>query len=368
MRIIPFNNRYVQVLIISIVLFSLAVGLSASVPGTEVTKLWEREIGGSKHWVSVANTGRVAVVKDTTNSSELIILSPGGKVTQRWTPPSRDTFDICLAREGCIVATYGDTVSLFSPDGANQQWGVNLDSLYGVGIADNCERIYVTNAPFDKPSTVVAVDGKGNTLWARQLNSRVWDPAVSKQGYIALGGQDYGPKFEKGENAVHLLNPSGNLLWSKKTDSPVIDVAINEDATRIAAGLDAGEMLFLNRKGQVLWEKSEIGGWLGMSTTGETIVTGKDGHIVAFNSEGILEWGNAEVPTGLGAQAIKVVKGGKLTAVKVTWMGNKVFLLDEEGKKLYQRSLSGYAPDMSISESGKYVALAGQSVVLFQVK
>lgn len=352
-----YNRVLVSFLVIAFMFIS---SLAAS--GESITEVWSKNIGGSKHWVSISNSGTIALVKTTNTGSELMVFSSSGDLMKSWGPPSGSSFSIAKAREGCIIVTFGDTFSSLSPDGEEQQWGLSLDDLYGVGITPECNKVVVTSAPTGEPSTVSAASGNGSTLWSTKVESWVWDPAVSKNGYIALGGQKYGMDFDKGRNAVYLMNSDGRMLWSKGTSSAVFNISISRDGKRILAALDEGGMVLLDNQGNILWRKVEIGGVSDISSDGNYVAAGKEGHVVMLDSNGKIVWENSEVPA-MGE--ILVSPHGGLTIVKGP-MNNEGYILGNHGEIIKQVSLSGFNPGISISSNGKYLVFAGKEIRVFR--
>jgi ABC-type sugar transport system permease subunit/outer membrane protein assembly factor BamB len=102
-----------------------------------------------------------------------------------------------------------------------------------------------------RDNKLTVYDGSSELLWEFVADDSVRAVDVSEDGaYIAIAGSD---RF------VRLFNAQGELLWAYRSSFPMNDVAISQDGEYVSAASITGKnLVFLNRAGELLWDKDLI--------------------------------------------------------------------------------------------------------------
>jgi DNA-binding beta-propeller fold protein YncE len=351
--------------------FLLAGNIAVTGATASIVEVWSVPISDVAYSVSVSDNGRVALVTD--DGASLRVYSSQGEREKNWSPPKGTYFEFCLVRQDYVLGTYGNVVSLFGNEGNEQLWGKSLRDLWpdAVAMSIDSERIVMASYPPNDKSAVWMLDMEGNELWNRQVESNITDTAITAEGFVVAGGEQYGYFADKGRHAVYLFRLNGSLAWWKETDSPVIDVAVSDDCTYIVAGLDNGGMLFLDGDGHILWEKDEIGGWVDLSGDGQLAVAGSNrGYLVVVDAEGNAIWQSAALDIFGYQDGLNISRNGQTIVgfgMPMKYEGNRIFVFDSAGEILYSDTNSTSAPRVAVSESGQFVAIAfGRKLILLR--
>ncbi len=194
-----------SILLFGIILFTSVTGPTLAEPPKQVAKLWEEDAAVVVHSIAVSNSGRVGLVDvpSEQSSGRFRVFSSSGTLIKQWTPPAGSSFSLCRAGDGYFYLTYGVSFTLLSERGKQQIWGKSVGNFAktSLSVTENGERLFLADDPFPGKSTVWSLNGDGNVLWSRQLDSRISlaPIASSDDGYAAVAGNKYGSRDEKGK-------------------------------------------------------------------------------------------------------------------------------------------------------------------------
>lgn len=364
---------------IPILVGALCWYLSFSCAGLSLVELCNINIPRFTRSLAVSNEGTMAIVEDA--GAVLAIYSSGGIVHRRWSAPAGNSFSYCEIGGEYVLATYGKIVSLFSDYGRVQDWEKGITDLWGTACSLDIvgHRVVVADYPLGDHSTVWSFDFDGNVLWQYRMPSHVTDTAVSRSGYVAVAGENYGFLYDEGDHAVYMLSAAGAKKWSFETESPVIDIALSGDGKHVLAGLDNGGMLFLESRTRLLglrayllWEMEDVGGYVDLAVnSGIIAATTRDMSLVLMNGAGEQLWRSAtsdifgdrdEICISADGDVIAAIGG----AMKLD--NNPVRIFDSLGNILYEEFTSLTRPSVAVSPNGRYIAVAAGFILrLFEV-
>jgi len=277
-----------------------------------------------------------------------------------------------------IVAGDWDTVYFFDR-GGNLLWKYRTGSgVNGVSVSIDASGSHVAvgsgedeHTPKENDKKVLLFNREGELLWSHDMGDNVFEVAVSADGsYVAAAA---GKK-------LYLFSKEGELLWSHKKKGlfggVINQVSLSSDGSYVAAGDSDKRVLFLDRYGELRWnKKTRIGGYLGtlddvaISSDGSYVAAvssgwslpDNKGNISFFDAEGELLW-DYELTT-FCVQSIAVSSKG----AHVVAGGDPLLLLTRGGERLwfYEGNARVYAGSVAISSDGSYIAACPDSKVSF---
>lgn len=322
--------------------------------------------------ISVSEEGNLAFSEQTKNTGFIRIYNQKDESLESWKCSSTER--VVVSGNYVFAAYNGNIFSLFQIKPSKQLWGRRVDFLSPSCLcySHESECGVVGNIPMDSAfnpaaSTIWLFDQNGGVVWEKRLNIHLTCAVVNQKGYIVAAGGKFGPldrnlNYTEGENAVYVFDPSGKLLAYVQFDFPPIDIEIDKNAKRIIVGLDNGGMVFLNRDGEILWEKDNIGGYVAIDEQGERIVTTKSTHLVLLNQEGKVFWESGQEVTG-GIEGLVVSPNGKYIGIRVPNLA-VVILEAASGKVLYQTKPGKKVSRVSLSNCYAGIAIEGKVMLL----
>ncbi|MBA7491874.1 hypothetical protein ES702_02422 [subsurface metagenome] len=357
--------------ILGLTLILVVCSITQAIGNTNIEEIWSYKTD-TTFSISVSEGGNLAFSEATKNAGYIRIYNRKEDSLQTWECSGTERV---VVSKGYVLAAYDSrNFSLFQIEPSKQLWGKRIDSLNSLSLDYSYEakRGVAGDGPFDTnsnptASTIWAFDQNGDVIWQKKINVQLTYAVVNQKGYVAITGEKFGPwdknyNYTKGENAVYVFNPSGKLLVHVQFDSPPIDVGIDKDAEKIVVGLDNGGMVFINRKGKILWKKDDIGGYVAIDGQGERIITTKSIHPVLLNQEGKVLWESQQEAIG-GIEGLVISPNGKY--VGISTFDFAVVILDAlNGKVLYQTKPGKKVSRISLSNSYAGVAIEGEVKLL----
>lgn len=354
--------------------FVLVSGIVLAAYTAELEQIYSKLVPTVCWSLAVSNEGVVSAVEVDGTDTTLTIRSATGALIKRWTPPRGKQFGYCAVDGSYVVAQYGDIVSLFGDEGREQLWAKSVEDVWFASVTLNasCERVVFANQPLATSSSLWCLDVQGDRLWSKQLPCLVTDTAITDSGHVVVAGEQYGLLLDKGEHAAYLFSPSGDRLWRFETISPVIDVDATPGAEHVIAGLDNGDMVFIDNNGRHLWTSEEAGGWVDLAPGASMVfASASRGGVTALGFDGSLLWHSADSRVWGDRDGLCVADDGRVTAVlgmPMIYTGNVVQILDSAGAVIYERVDGASAPRVAVSQNGLYVAVCfARSLTLFSV-
>jgi hypothetical protein len=356
------------------VLTVLLVMVSISASAYQLAELFSKSVPSMCWGLSVTDSGVVATIERSGTDTVLATYSHAGATIKRWTPPSNAQFEACTSDGKLVMVWYRDSLSVFGDSGREQLWGKRTDELWPTTISLDVtsDRVVFADQPLESRSTVWCFNTDGDIRWSRSLQSLCVVSAIAEDGSVTIGGEKYGLMYDKGVHAVYQYSPSGNLEWRYDTSSSVIDVDVSSDLGVVVAGLDNGDLIVLGMSGNLLWSKTEAGGWVDLArTAGIVVAAWSSGGVAAYDLEGAAIWTARDGGIWGDRNGLCVDDRGTVIAAigfPMIYSGNVVKVFDSSGDLLWEDSDDNTVPCVAVSPNGRYVAVSfSRQLRLFEV-
>lgn len=305
---------------------------------------------------------------------------------------------VCLQRDGTVP------------------WNVSADdAVTAVAVADAGEYVAAGTGRGD----VLLFDGNGDwpegrssstegagggRYWTKSVAGSVRDLALSGDGrYLAVGSDRITLFDYRGDEEWDLAMQRGSR--SGGTPPYVTSVAFTNDGNYIVAGSSSGDILFMNRQGNLIWEGLARGAVtaVDVSRDGSVVAAGgRDRALQVYGRAGGLPWA---LPTGAPILALALSGDGRFVVVgkeggdvdfyrqndKLLWKdrtgsdvltvdisrrggtvaagtaGGTVHLWNNNGDELWSFDAGAAVNAVAISDNGDYLAAgAGEQAFIFR--
>jgi len=167
-------------------------------------------------------------------------------------------------------------------------------------------------------SLVVVISENGLKFFSPDMD-QVWveNQMVSLDSFIAFSA-DSSTVITSGDTKVSSYTNSGELNWVKDvTQNAIIDMACSDDCTSIVLGSQDGNVLNLNKQGEIRWTYP-AGSWIngvGVSRDGSVIAAGAlDGTLYILDNDGNLLT-KTKTDTNIQQRSVAVSRDGKRIVV-----------------------------------------------------
>ncbi|MCK4600733.1 PQQ-binding-like beta-propeller repeat protein [Candidatus Bipolaricaulota bacterium] len=357
-------TRCLEAMVELTIVLTLFMGVCAT--GSDLEEQWNRSIPNFCWSLSVSDNGTVAALEVDKTETVLGIYSVDGTVIKRWSPPKGKQFEYAAIDGTYVVAWYGyGVVVLFGDEGREQLWAKSAEDIWPTSVSLSAASGRVTFADYSatEKSTVWCYTVAGEMVWKNTVPSLVTDISTSASGNVVVAGEKYGLWGDEGVNAVYLFSPSGTEMWRVKTESPVIDVHVSPQAEYVVAGLDNGGMLLLDKTGQILMSRDDVGAWVDIAAAAHRIVASSlSGGITCLGFSGDILWRGPDNTYFLGDQGnLFISEDGSITATLYSTgidPDNAVYIFNLMGEVLYKQMDSSTTPRVAVSPNGGYVSVA----------
>ena len=257
-------------------------------------------------------------------------------------------------------------------------------SLIAIGARDNKLSVY---------------DASGTLLWDFAADDSIFGVDVSEDGaYIATASAD---------RNVRLFNAQGELLWTYRSKFPFSDVAISADGEYVSASsIEGKNLIFLNRAGEMLWDKNMVApvestDIYGSGDKTRPLAGTRDSRVYILNVDGdellhiqlnanvralAVSRSGARIAVALNDGTVAMLHGGKGTVLweyatrrektsdralsvgmddkaSIVVAGvsyGKVFIFDEEGNLTQERKRKEDVECVYLSRDGQTIVIGGQ--------
>ena len=309
-------------------------------------------------------TGRyIAIIFLLLSLMPMLALADGPK--GEWAHNADDTvLDAAGSADGSLIAIGARDNVLSVYDASSELlWEHTADdSVSGVDVSE--DGAYIATASADRH--VRLFDARGELLWAYRSKFPLSDVAISADGeYVSASSVE-------GRNLV-FLNRAGDLLWDKNLVAPVesTDIYGSGEKTRPLAGTRDSRIYILNVTGDELLRiqlDSEVAA-LAVSRSGARIAVAlRDGTVAMLNGgNGTVLWEYATRREKSSDRALSVGMDDQATLVLAGVTYGKVFFFDEDGNLTQERKRQEDVDCVYVSRDGQTIVRTGHPAPLVQV-
>jgi ABC-type sugar transport system permease subunit/outer membrane protein assembly factor BamB len=194
------------------------------------------------------------------------------------------------------------------------KWTVDSkDTVFSISASADASRVVVGS----RDNTITVYDNNGKKQWEFKADNAVTGVAMNSDGTLVAA--------VSADRDVRLFDGQGQVLWTYATDFPLLGVAIADDGGYVSvASVEGKNLLFLNRAGQLVWEKNLI---------------------VPVESTAIYGSGND----------VRVLAGTR---------DSRIYLFDSSGNELYTIQMNDVVHSLAVTSSGSRIAAAtGDGIV-----
>lgn len=240
------------------------------------------------------------------SNNKVYILSKEGKLLQRYSTGSSPVFTMFATPDGSHLIVRSTDSLLCLDSSGNLLWKQDIGESGAFTVSSNGTLIAVGGSGKVQLFTI-----DGNLLWDYRIQDVLVGPvAISKDGaYVAAGSVTSGTN-----GTVYLLDGKGNLLWKRHVDSDILSASTSYNGSYVAFGTN-GWTLYYNREGTLLWNYSSPNSKVIASPTGSYVWIGlwaNIGHtVLLINRTGVLAWA-LDTQT---VHSIEVAQNARLAAV-----------------------------------------------------
>ena len=197
--------------------------------------------------------------------------------------------------------------------------------------------------------SAVAADGREE--WEHLADDTVLSAAASTDGsLVAIGSRD---------NKLSVYDGDGNLLWQHEGPDSIVGVDVSEDGSRIAIATADRHVRLFDAKGSMLWQYrhefpfSDVAISADGAYVSATSIEGRD--LVFLNGKGELLWDrNLAAPV----EATDIYGSGQNTRPVAGARDSRVRILNVSGDVLLTIQLDDYVRSVAVSRSGARISVA----------
>lgn len=368
--------RTVRSLIFGIALLLVLLILTSAIAAQE-TLVWRHSTYGSANSVAISSDGsyEVATLETGTRSGKVLFFNKAGSML--WEHDFDRIISSCaISSDGSYVVAGGyqligvagvysnGAVYFFDRSGA-LLWNLTTgsDPVFSVAITRNGSRIAV-----DLVSALLYLDKDGRLLWRYDSDGTIGPISMSADGQFLLLSisniMDHNPVMLW---KILYLNMQGKVIWNfTGTNAIIEDATISADGKYVVAGASVsgwdGTLYAFNSDGDVLWKIPISSAILpvAISPDDSLVVAGTNWGITAFDNSGMLVWNY----TGATASALAIsAVGSQVLAGLWQYSGPAILLFSRRGQITWSYP-AGPIHQVAVSSDGTYGVIGAGTATL----